>query len=100
MKYYINQECINNYNYQKGRVWNPLMNRTPATCCACPKRRPVVDFTKGCKSKISRKCEFQPIKNLEITLAITLTINLRLTTFCEIDSWIFKVLCRNLLYVH
>jgi hypothetical protein len=45
----------------------------------------VVDFTKSCKSKISRKCEFQPIKSLEITLTITLTINLRLTTFCEID---------------
>ena len=42
---------------------------------------PVVDFTKCCKSKISRKCEFQSIKSLEITL----TINLRLTTFCEID---------------
>jgi hypothetical protein len=41
----------------------------------------VVDFTKSCKSKISRKCEFQPIKSFEITL----TINLRLTTFCEID---------------
>ena len=27
--------------------------------------------------------EFQPIKSLEITL----TINLRLTTFCEIDPW-------------
>ena len=45
----------------------------------------VVDFTKSCKSKISRKCEFQPIKSLEITLTITLTINLRLTTFCVID---------------
>ena len=45
----------------------------------------VVDFTKSRKSKISRKCEFQPIKGLEITLTITLTINLRLTTFCEID---------------
>ena len=44
-----------------------------------------VDFTKSRKSKISRKCEFQPIKSLEITLTITLTINLRLTTFCEID---------------
>jgi hypothetical protein len=44
-------------------------------------------FTKSCKSKISRKCEFQPIKSLEITLTITLTINLRLTTFCEIDPW-------------
>ena len=48
---------------------------------------PVVDFTKSRKSKISRKCEFQPIKSLEITLTITLTINLRLTTFCEIDPW-------------
>ena len=47
--------------------------------------RSVVDFTKSRKSKISRKCEFQPIKSLEITLMITLTINLRLTTFCEID---------------
>ena len=46
---------------------------------------PVVDFTKSCKSKISRKREFQPIKSLEITLTITLAINLRLTTFCEID---------------
>ena len=46
---------------------------------------PVVDFTKSCKSKISRKREFQPIKSLEITLTITLTINLRPTTFCEID---------------
>ena len=43
-------------------------------------------YSKSCKSKISRKCEFQPIKNLEITLTITLTINLRLTTFCEIDQ--------------
>jgi hypothetical protein len=43
----------------------------------------VVDFTKSCKSKISCKCEFQPIKSLEITL----TINLRHTTFCEIDPW-------------
>ena len=52
---------------------------------------PVVDFTKSCKSKISRKCEFQPIKSLEITLTITLKINLRLTTFCEIDPrWIIK----------
>ena len=42
-------------------------------------KRPVVDFTK------SRKCEFQPIKSLEIKLTITLTINLRLKTFCEID---------------
>ena len=48
---------------------------------------PVVDFTKSRKSKISRKCEFQPIKSLEITLTITLAINLRLTTFCEIDPW-------------
>ena len=48
---------------------------------------PVVDFTKSCKSKISRKREFQPIKSLEITLTITLTINLRPTTFCEIDPW-------------
>ena len=43
--------------------------------------KPVVDFTKSCRSKISRKCEFQPIKSLEIIL----TINLRLTTSCEID---------------
>ena len=50
-------------------------------------RNTVVDFTKSRKSKISRKCEFQPIKSLEITLTITLTINLRLTTFCEIDPW-------------
>ena len=50
---------------------------------------PGVDFTKSRKSKISRKCEFQPIKGLEITLTITLTINLRLTTFCEIDPWIY-----------
>ena len=49
----------------------------------------VVDFTKSRKSKISRKCEFQPIKSLEITLTITLTINLRLTTFCEIDPCCF-----------
>ena len=38
------------------------------------------------KSKISLKCEFQPIKSLEITL----TINLRLTIFCEIDPWCSK----------
>ena len=38
-------------------------------------------FHKNCKSKISRKCDFQPIKSLEITL----TINLRLTIICEID---------------
>ena len=50
-----------------------------------PERGPVGDFTKNCKSKISRKCEFLPIKSLEITLTMTLTINLRLTTFCEID---------------
>jgi hypothetical protein len=37
--------------------------------------------------KISRKCEFQPIKSLEITRTTTLTINLRFTTFCEIDPW-------------
>jgi hypothetical protein len=48
--------------------------------------RPWVDFTKSCKSKISRKCEFQPIKSLEITL----TINLKLTTFCEIDPLLLK----------
>jgi len=34
---------------------------------------PVVDFTKSCKSKISRKCEFQPIKSLEITLTMKST---------------------------
>ena len=50
----------------------------------------VVDFTKSCKSTISRKCEFQPIKSLEITLTIILTINLRLTTFCEIDPCILR----------
>ena len=39
-----------------------------------------VDFTKCRNSKISHTCKFQPIKSLEITLMI----NLRLTTFCEI----------------
>ena len=29
-------------------------------------KTPVVDFTKSCKSKNSRKCEFQPINSLEI----------------------------------
>ena len=46
-------------------------------------------FHKSRKSKISRKCEFQPIKSLEITLTITLMINLRLTTSCEIDPRYF-----------
>ena len=49
---------------------------------------PGIDFTKSRKSKISHKCEFQPIKSLEITL----TINLRLTTFCEIDP--FRSKCK------
>ena len=67
-------------------------------CCFIYKS--VVDFTKSRKSKISRKCEFQPIKSLEITLTITLTINLRLTTFCEIDPNLTKIIfvtCSRLL---
>ena len=37
-----------------------------------PVKTPVVDFTKSCKSKISRKCEFQPINSLEIRVITTL----------------------------
>ena len=58
-----------------------------------------VDFTKSCKSKISRKYEFQPIKSLEITL----TINLRLTIFCEIDPWYTELILYitvNLIQLH
>ena len=44
-----------------------------------------VDFTKSCKSKINRKCyrkcDFQAFDWLKFTL----TTDLRLTTFCEID---------------
>jgi hypothetical protein len=46
---------------------------------------PVVDFTKSGKSKINRKCyrkcDFQAFDWLKFTL----TTDLRLTTFCEID---------------
>jgi hypothetical protein len=40
-----------------------------------------VDFTKSRKSKINRKCDFQAFDWLKFTL----TTDLRLTTFCEID---------------
>ena len=47
-----------------------------------------VDFTKSRKSKINRKCyrkcDFQAFDWLKFTL----TTDLRLTTFCEIDHWI------------
>ena len=56
----------------------------------------MVDFTKSCKSKISRKCEFQPIKCLEITLTITLTINLRLTITLTINLRLTITLTINL----
>jgi hypothetical protein len=39
------------------------------------------------RSVVSVKCEFQPIKSLEITL----TINLRFTTFYEIDHRYVKI---------
>jgi hypothetical protein len=42
-----------------------------------------VDFTKSRKSKINRKCDFQAFDWLKFTL----TTDLRLTTFCEIDQW-------------
>jgi hypothetical protein len=46
---------------------------------------PGVDFTKSRKSKINRKCyrkcDFQAFDWLKFTL----TTDLRLTTFCEID---------------
>ena len=66
----------------------PYMN--PTTNLIEPK--PYMNPTKNLWS-ISQKVvslrsvvsEFQPIKSLEITLTITLKINLRLTTFCEID---------------
>ena len=46
-------------------------------------KRPGVDFTKSRKSKINRKCDFQAFDWLKFTLKI----DLRLTTFCEIDHW-------------
>ena len=53
------------------------------------KYRPGVDFTKCRKSKINRKCyrkcDFQAFDWLKFTL----TTDLRLTTFCEIDPWYF-----------
>ena len=65
-----------------------LKNTIISTLYSSSKRERLgFDFTKSRKSKISRKCEFQSIKSLEITLTITLTINLRLMTFCEIDPW-------------
>ena len=45
-----------------------------------------VDFTKSRKSKINRKCDFQAFDWLKFTL----TTDLRLTTFCEIDHWNMK----------
>jgi hypothetical protein len=45
------------------------------------------------------KCEFQPIKSLEITLTITFTINLRLTTFCGNRPLVFiSVLSANCVF--
>ena len=38
-----------------------------------PVKTPVVDFTKSCKSKISRKCDFQPINSLEIRVITKLS---------------------------
>ena len=49
---------------------------------------PGVDFTKSRKSKINRKCDFQSFDWLKFTL----TTDLRLTTFCEIDHWCLKLL--------
>jgi hypothetical protein len=72
----------------QNKISTNFNNKTNKICTkTICKMTSVVDFTKSCKSKISRKCEFQPIKSLEITLTITLTINLRLKTFCEIDPW-------------
>ena len=42
---------------------------------------PGVDFTKSRKSKINRKCDFQAFDWLKFTL----TTDLGLTTFCEIN---------------
>jgi hypothetical protein len=53
-----------------------------------PAVTPGVDFTKSCKSKINRKCDFQAFDWLKFTL----TTDLRLTTFCEIDHWCLKLI--------
>ena len=44
-------------------------------------KEPVVDFTKSRKSKINCKCDFQAFDWLKLTL----TTDLKLTTFCEIE---------------
>ena len=54
-----------------------------------------VDFTKSRKSKINhkcyRKCDFQAFDWLKFTL----TTDLRLTTFCEIDHWSLELRPHN-----
>ena len=46
-----------------------------------------VDFTKSRKSKINRKCYRKCYFQAFDWLKFTLTTDLRLTTFCEIDHW-------------
>jgi hypothetical protein len=49
----LNVECLKtNNSHPKNKLKNNI--------CEWP----VVDFTKSCKFKISRKCEFQPIKSI------------------------------------
>ena len=55
-----------------------------------------VDFTKSRKSKINRKCyrkcDFQAFDWLKFTL----TTDLRLTTFCEIDpKFLYKLILQQ-----
>ena len=50
-----------------------------------------IDFTKSRKSKINRKCDFQAFDWLKFTL----TTDLRLTTFCEIDHRYQKSFIRS-----
>jgi uncharacterized protein (DUF2342 family) len=58
-----------------------------------------VDFTKSRKFKINRKCyrkcDFQAIDWLKITL----TTDLRLTTFCEIDHWSFDWVIKYMVFI-
>ena len=46
---------------------------------------PEIDFTKSRKSKINRKCYRKCDFQAFVWLKFTLTTDLRLTTFCEID---------------
>ena len=85
--------CCWRSNYQARHGWDPLTSLNLPHFCAYTKLGPGVDFTKSRKSKISRKCEFQPIKSLKITLMITLTINLRLFVKSTpgFPTWVFFV---------